>query len=360
MQRTATPPSTVRPTRRLGPSARAGLLLASVSALALAPALAAHGLAAGSVKPSTSRTVVGKPASFTATFDGDLAGSTVTLQRLVPGNAWVDVAAAAVEGRAATAPAPTGFYGRHVLRLHAALTDGSTLDSDPGTIQVRPAHRPRGKAGQHVLMTGFGVPIMWDSCTTIDYRVNTDQAPRGAVRDIAEAVRRIGEATGLTFRYLGTTSLIPDSTNPWASYGDADVVVAWRDPSQDSGLGGALGYGGPTYSSGHHTVGGLPVNLATSGRVVLSTRFNDKLAPGFGRGATRGKVLMHELGHLVGLDHAPHRSQVMYPSLQRAHGQHWGAGDIRAFSKVGAQQGCVATASTPFRSLAVPRTTVRH
>jgi hypothetical protein len=61
-----------------------------------------------------------------------------------------------------------------------------------------------------------------------------------------------------------------------------------------------------------------------------------------GRSGSRGRELMHELGHVVGLDH-PHRGgrqQIMYPVLTRKPA-HWGRGDLAGLRRVGAGGGCL-------------------
>jgi len=51
---------------------------------------------------------------------------------------------------------------------------------------------------------------------------------------------------------------------------------------------------------------------------------------------------MHELGHVVGLDHPRHggRLQIMYPVLTRKPAQ-WGRGDLAGLRFVGAGGGCL-------------------
>ena len=77
--------------------------------------------------------------------------------------------------------------------------------------------------------------------------------------------------------------------------------------------GGAVGVGGATYYSNYRLANGDRVNRAAQGGVVLNAGFNDDLANGFGSGFTWGEVLMHELGHVIGLGHVDSTKQLMYP-----------------------------------------------
>ena len=66
----------------------------------------------------------------------------------------------------------------------------------------------------------------------------------------------------------------------------------------------------------------------------------DQLDRGFGRGYTWGEVIIHEIGHVLGLSHVDARKQVMYFQTIRRDAT-WGAGDLRGLRKVGDSRGCL-------------------
>jgi hypothetical protein len=192
----------------------------------------------------------------------------------------------------------------------------------------------------------------WDPCTPIGYRVNSTQATRGAVADVREAIRRVSKATGLTFVYRGTTTRIPQER--WSDHAypaDTQLIVAWIRPSQSTlWPKGSTVNGGDTLA-GRSGAWHVPARDSAGrlwgrydrGFVLLDARM--KFPAGFlatGRSGSRGRELMHEMGHVVGLDHPLRagRQQIMYPVFTRKPA-HWGRGDLAGLRIVGASGGCL-------------------
>jgi hypothetical protein len=182
----------------------------------------------------------------------------------------------------------------------------------------------------------------WNPCSTISYRVNTAHGPATALQDTEGAVERIEEATGLDLEYVGPTEIIPQDSSATGYPADTQIVIAWASREQSpmitredvAGVAGPLGWGGTVEADGTDIV------TWRRGTVVLNSAFN-WLPPGFGTGTTVGKLLMHEIGHVVGLGHAAGTSQVMYPTLMRGYPSAWGAGDLSGLWRLGADQGCI-------------------
>jgi hypothetical protein len=193
----------------------------------------------------------------------------------------------------------------------------------------------------------------WDPCTVIGYRVNRALAGPGAVRDVREAVRRLSAATGLTFAYRGRTTLVPQANWGRADYpADTQVIVAWVRPSRTTlwpegtfsvdGRDVVAGTGGAWHVHATDSSGRL-WGRYTRGFVLLNAGVT--LPAGFdavGPSGARGREIMHELGHLVGLDHPrlADPDQVMFPELTRRPGR-WGSGDLTGLRMVGATGGCL-------------------
>ena len=164
--------------------------------------------------------------------------------------------------------------------------------------------------------------------------------PVGALGDVKEAVRRVSEASGLRFVYAGTTSYVPYREGPGdKQVADADLTIAWAPPRLVPKLAGdTLGLGG--YGPGIDR--GAWVQII-DGYVVLDS--TARLPGGFaggGRQSTRGGLLLHELGHAMGLGHVDDERQVMYP-LILPHAAQYASGDLRGLASVGAAQGCFRT-----------------
>jgi hypothetical protein len=192
------------------------------------------------------------------------------------------------------------------------------------------------------------VPGRWDPCRVIGYRVNRAQATHGAVKDVKRAIHRTRLATGLTFVYRGRTNRIPQAQ--WRKHAypaDTQLIVAWIRPSQSTLMSGTTregiaGRGGSWHVSARDKAGRL-WGRYDRGYALLNADMH--FPAGFktrGRFGSRGRELMHELGHVVGLDHPSHggRLQIMYPVLTRKPAQ-WGRGDLAGLRFVGAGGGCL-------------------
>ncbi|GLY03824.1 hypothetical protein Acsp01_42030 [Actinoplanes sp. NBRC 101535] len=242
-------------------------------------------------------------------------------------------------------------------RTTATITLLATITATAGAVPApQAAQAAAGSATSYTFITqtgGKGAIARWDPCGgAVTYRVNLDRAPKKSLAEVKEAFRRVGTATGLTFRYAGATSTVPqrDSGSP-EPFEEADVVVAWAVPGKQSSMlpRGATqaGQGGPAYVSAY-TKNGDKAWRIFRGSVVLNATVTTEMARGFAAetGGTTGQLLMHEIGHAVGMGHAASdRKQIMYPMLT-GKAARWGAGDLRGLRILGRAGGCLTTTSS--------------
>jgi hypothetical protein len=186
-----------------------------------------------------------------------------------------------------------------------------------------------------------GAPVRFDPCTPIAYVVNPDGAPPGVLDDVHEAVLRTQAAAGIMFVFEGFTDEAPtQNRSPYQPdrYGDrwAPVLVGWASPDAI-----AATHGSAVVGWAYHVVArnARQQDVAVSGVVALS-RHAPTLRPGFGSGRRWGNVMLHELGHLLGLDHVDDPAQVMYPDANVGRGT-WGPGDLAGLAALGYQGGCL-------------------
>ena len=153
---------------------------------------------------------------------------------------------------------------------------------------------------------GSTAPVGWNPCQPVSYAVNPDGMPDGARDLVDRAISRMSEATGLEFVDAGDTDRRP-FTGAFVPLGTAQpVVIAWGDASEFprfaddiAGLGGAASEQGVT-GRRYYVTGGiaLSTDIFTDESVALRTEQMEA-------------IVLHELGHVVGLAHVEDAGELM-------------------------------------------------
>jgi len=180
-----------------------------------------------------------------------------------------------------------------------------------------------------------GGTVLHDPCIPIRWSISTDRMPIGADEVVREAVAEVAARTGLVWEggtYSGTPvsfdrdPLVNGGTWQWAP-----VVIGWSTAAESADLlDTTAGVGGPMVSRGAYGTD----EYLRSGTVLLDL---DQFPQDLGNASDRARakaLVMHELGHVVGLDHVTDASELMFPAATST--VDWGPGDLAGLAAAGA------------------------
>ena len=282
---------------------------------------------------------VGSPVEVTGKVrDGVKTRRRVTLQQKLPSGWRVLDADRTSKKGVFRLSLPTHWIHRRLpVRVVAKPVRRSRGDvSSVRRIGVAPAYAPAGPRSAWSRVSP-GYRTRFNPCQPITYRVNDAQGMPGSAADVAVTLERVSQATGLRFKHLGSTDKIFGGKGRWP--GRTMMVISWGRPEQTKyPIGGTTGaYGGSTRVAEGRDAQGRRVPIITRSGVVMDSNV------AFPDNAAQVRLLMHELGHVVGLGHVDDTSQYMNPtsSIYSLPEGQWGAGDLNGLAHVGLAAGCV-------------------
>lgn len=201
-----------------------------------------------------------------------------------------------------------------------------------------------------------GQPYHWDPCQPIHWVVHLAEAPPNAVPVVQEAVRRVSEATGIRFVYDGTTDLSIDDYEtqgfelPINVIGWRPVLIDWMPHDE---------YTARTEHDGSfafaYPVDGRAQEVYTYRSGVVAIDAGSPIPTDFSTRESLGPVVMHELGHVMGLAHVPEGNELMWSPQVPGASQFpdelettFGPGDREGLRELGSGAPCgIVTAPSP-------------
>lgn len=195
---------------------------------------------------------------------------------------------------------------------------------------------------------------LWDPCRTIYWVVNPENEPEIARQMMADAFSEVSARTGLKFEFFGETtenfnsnrspvnSFYPKLESSWSpvivtylkgeQFEDAARESVEKDPED------VAAFAGPDSSYDRNDK-----LVYVSGNVTISSDWFSQSMNDWGGLETKG-VFLHELGHLVGLDHVSDSRELMYE--ENTGQKKFGPGDKQGLALAGQSQ-CLSAFEYP-------------
>lgn len=155
-------------------------------------------------------------------------------------------------------------------------------------------------------------PVAYDPCRPVDVRINPAGGPPGAVDLVRGAMAEVASATGLELRYAGLTDERPKWHTPFAPSfiggpRTRPVLVSFARDSEVPELSGDVaGIGGSVAAPGtdevvRYVTGGVTLDVDAFSRLAARPDGNEEMRA----------IVLHELGHVVGLAHVSDPRELM-------------------------------------------------
>ncbi|MFF2317668.1 matrixin family metalloprotease [Arthrobacter sp. NPDC058097] len=227
-------------------------------------------------------------------------------------------------GGASAGSGGTGTAGAPPPGLEEAATPLGTPAPPP----------PPSDSYKFLAVNSDGSPVGYSPCRPLHYVVNAGLAPEGAAGLVPLAIREISRVTGIQFVDDGATDEQPsDQRAPYQpeAYGDrwAPLLISWTTPDAAPKLGGkVIGTGGST----HYSYGNGPKSYVTGSLELDAPQMAIELERPDGS-AYATAVILHELSHVMGLEHVSDPVQLMYPEIGAPDGL--AAGDLNGLYRLG-------------------------
>jgi hypothetical protein len=220
----------------------------------------------------------------------------------------------------------------------------STAIASPSP-SAAPSPRPKVDGAFRFLERVGGGPVRWNPCESISYAVNTAGATSSIRPDLHEALARVTQATGIGFESVGTTGETFIRAYQRMRYRGvirkAELIVIWVDHADYEAILRRLRDSRPSIAFAK-TMAGLFADQDQyfGGIIVMDAEATSGL--GFGHRYAHGSVLLHELGHIMGLDHVKDPDQLMYSGRHPNFGlRGFGPGDLEGLRRLGEDAGCL-------------------
>ncbi len=244
---------------------------------------------------------------------------------------------------AARALAVVGVLG--VLLLLPSILPGRSSGSG-GSDHASAA--PAGPGYSFLRLNRGGTPMRWNPCSPIYYVTDFSAAPSYAAADLQTAVEQVSRATGILFVDKGSTTTFPSGGGNIGADGQAGpVVIAWGSAAQTTQVNFASGATGADALARTEPIAAVDQNTGhgvfVTGTVLIGSGAG-RLPQGFGPGGL-GVLMLHELGHLMGLANVSTPGQVMSTHVLASATTGLGSADRAGLQRLGTASGCLKVPS---------------
>ena len=184
---------------------------------------------------------------------------------------------------------------------------------------------------------GTGEPVTYGPCRTVEVRVNASGEVPGGSQLVLEAMDRVSELSGIELEYAGPSGDRPDGWERAMTSGGLEayppVLVSWSDEDETPelegdvvGLGGSISLRGGSYARERYMTGSVTLD----GPDLHEIHEQDN-----GEAKVRA-VILHELGHLIGLGHVSDPRELM--SEANTGQLDFGPGDREGLARLGGEK----------------------